>query len=174
MVDKKTLLDKMQFDWQRLVSAVEGVPHDALERAKLENGRSIKAACCLLTAWDGETMRRIRFATDDRAEPPHDPREAQFWSTWEQKQIEVKSIMPMRGVMIDMIGTRRRLLEKIRALDDTQFGQWLAADPHAGSPQFAEVAAMVQAWRETWNGEHLSTGGTLLGGLKNLFGRRRK
>ncbi len=168
-MDKKTLLRNMQLDWQRLVSAVEGVPHDELEHVTLADGRSIKAACGLLTAWDGETMRRIRFATGERSEPPHDPHDGEYWSAWAARQIEIKSVMPIRGVMIDMIGTRRRLLELIESLDETQFDHWLATDPHAGSPRFAETASLVEQWRETWNAAHPSAGKKLLGGLKKFF-----
>ncbi len=169
-MDKKTLLHDMQLNWQRLVSAVEGVPHDELEHAILADGRSIKAACGLLTAWDGETMRRIRFAIGERTKPPHNPLDDEYWSAWAARQIEIKSVMPIRGVMIDMIGTRRRLLELIETLDDAQFERWLATDPHAGSPRFAKTASLVEQWRQTWNAVQPSAGKKLLGGLKKLFG----
>ncbi len=169
-MNKKTLLRDMQIHWQRLVSAVEGVPHDRLEHAILADGRSIKAACAVLTAWDGETMRRIRFATGERTEPPHDPLDDDYWHAWADRQIEVKSVMPVRGVMIDMIGTRRRLLELIESLDESQFERWLATDPHAGASRFAETATLVEQWRETWNTTQPSAGKKLLGGLKKLLG----
>jgi len=169
-VDKKTMLHDMQRNWQRLVSAVEGVPHDELEHAALSNGRSIKAACGLLTAWDGEAMRRIRFAIGERTTPPHDPLDADYWTAWAERQIEVKNVMPIRGVMIDMIGTRRRLLELIESLDDAQFQRWIASDPHAGATQFAETATLVEQWRETWNTTRPSASKKLLGGLKKLLG----
>lgn len=150
---KKELLKQMNRQWKRLSSAVEGVPDEALEAVALPDDRTIKAACCAFTAWDGEMMRRIGVARGER-EPAHDPHDAVYWTAWEDQQISVKSIMPMRGVLVDMVGTRRRLLTLIESLDDETIMRWIGFDPRADGTAFEICLREIEVWREQWNTDH--------------------
>ncbi len=154
MNDKETLLATMASNWKRLAKALDGVPHEVLEDATLAEGRTIKAVCCLLTAWDGESMRRIEFVTGEQFNPPHSPHDTAYWDRWTQNQIETKSIMSMRGVMVDMVGTHQRLLARLDELNDFHFYRWLEEDPQAGAPLYEKYLSQIETWRAAWDIAH--------------------
>ena len=150
-MDKDTLLAQMIENWQALTHALEGVPHEDLEVSGNSGESSVKALCAYLTAWDGEALRRIDIVTGNRFGPLHDPYDENYWETWAKKQVEIKRIMAMQGIMVDMVGTRQRLLSRVAELEDFHFARWLADDPQATQPYYPQCLSQIQAWRAAWD-----------------------
>lgn len=174
-MDKETLLARFVAHSEAFTQALDGIPHEAFETPGVVNGRSLKEVCALLTAWDGEALRRVDFVTGRRLEPPHNPHDTIYWETWLRRQIEVKCIMSTSGVLVDMIGTRQRLLARLAELSDFQIERWLAQDPQAMQPHFAEYLREVQAWRASWDAAHPPPRGLkkLWQGLRRRLGERK-
>ncbi len=136
--------------FERLTKALEGVSPEALDAAEMIEGKSIKEICCLLTAWDGERMRRVRVVTGESFQFPHDPYDQDYWSQWEQQQVEVKKVMSPQGVMVDLVGTHQRLVSQITELNDFYFTQWIESDPQAVNTLYAHYIPKIEAWRQIW------------------------
>lgn len=149
-MDKETLLAELTTSWEIFMQALEGVPHEELERPASPGGWSVKEICAFLTAWDGEALRRIEFISGTRPRPPHDPHDHAYWDVWSQKQVEIKSIMSVQGILVDMVGTRQRFLTRVAELSDVHFQRWLAEDPQATQPYYAHYLQQVQSWRVRW------------------------
>lgn len=164
MMNKETLLARLMANSQALAQALEGVPHDELEKPGAIGQRSIKEVCALLTAWDGEALRRIDYITGRCLEPPHDVDDSAYWNNWAEMQVAIKRTMPVRGVLVDMIGTRQRLLTRLAELSDFHIERWLKQDPQATQPYFTDYLAQIQTWRTTWDKAHPAPGG-----LKKLW-----
>lgn len=150
-MDKDTLLTQMIENWQALTQAMEGVPLEDFEVSGNSGEPTVKALCAYLTAWDGEALRRIDIVTGNRFALLHDPYDTDYWETWAQKQVEIKRVMAMQGIMVDMVGTRQRLLSRVADLEDFHFARWLADDPQAIQPHYGQYLAKIQAWRAAWD-----------------------
>lgn len=150
MMDKETLLAELTTNWETFMQTLEGVPQGELERPASPGRRNMKEICAFLTAWDGEALRRIDFITGTRPRPPHDPYDRAYWDVWTQKQVEIKSIMSVQGILVDMVGTRQRLLTRVAELSDVHFQRWLAEDPQATQPYYAQYLRQAQTWRAAW------------------------
>lgn len=150
-MDKDALLQKLTTDWARLTAVLEGVPHEAFDQVMVTGQNSVKEICAFLTAWDGEALRRLHFFTGQRFEPPHNLYDVEHWQNWEKEQVAIKQVMSPQGVMIDMIGTRQRLLSQIAEAPDFHIERWLEADPQATQPYFENYLAQVAKWRVTWD-----------------------
>ena len=156
-MDSDTLLAHFARRWEALTQTLEGVPHQDFEdfrRPGQPTIPTIKEICALLTAWDGEALRRIDFITGLRFEAPHDWHDTSYWETWSQRQIEVKAVMPPQGILVDMVGTRQRLLSCIADLTDYQLERWLAEDPQATQPYYDEYLQEIKHWRVAWDEAH--------------------
>ena len=153
-MDKETLLTLFMTRSERLTQILDGVPHVEFERPGAIGSRSIKEVCALLTAWDGEAMRRIDYVTGHRLDPPHDLHDSPYWDIWLERQVAVKRVMPVRGVLVDMVGTRQRLLTRLADLDNFHVERWLAIDPQATQPYFQDYLVQAQTWRIIWNETH--------------------
>ena len=70
--EKETLLTRLQTDRQTLLKTIEGVPNEALAAPNAVGSWSVLDVLAHITAWDGEMLRRIAFASGDHARPPHD------------------------------------------------------------------------------------------------------
>jgi len=151
MMDKERLLAHLTSRWQALTQALEGVPHEEFEHVWEPGQWSVKEICAFLTAWDGEVLRRIDFVTGKHFTPSHDPDDTAYWEAWGKKQVEIKSVMPPQGVLIDMVGTRQRLLSRVAELNDFQLERWITEDPQATQPYYARYLALIQAWRAAWD-----------------------
>ena len=159
-MDKETLLALWVANFERLTQALEGVPQEALtERFDQDlvqaldlpdevDHWSIKAICALLTAWDGEILRRLKYQTGELFDEPQDWQDVAYWTAWGFKQLEIKRVMSMQGVLVDMIGTRQRLLSQLADLNDFQFDRWLEADPQATQAYYIDYVTKVEHWRQ--------------------------
>ena len=121
MTSKKALLEKMNEDWVHLARALDNVPPDTIENVVLSGGDSLKRVCALITAWDGESKRRIQSVVGEMASPSHDPFDDNYWHRWEDEKIELKMMMRTQAVVFDMFRTRRDLIARIEALSDADF-----------------------------------------------------
>ncbi len=161
-MDKDHLLALWVANFERLTQALEGVPQEALaetfdqalvQRLNLSAGVhpwNVKALCAFLTAWDGEILRRIKYLTGSLFYEPADWHDLAYWTDWGVKQIEIKQVMPVQGVLVDMIGTRQRLLSQLADLNDFHFEHWLAADPQASQPYYPDYVTKIESWRREW------------------------
>ena len=82
MVEKAELLNRLMADRQALLDAIEGVPDGALTMPGAVGAWSVVDVLAHITAWDGETLRRIAFATGQSAPPPHDIDDEDYWLVW--------------------------------------------------------------------------------------------
>ncbi|MEM7033879.1 MAG: hypothetical protein AAF629_30335 [Chloroflexota bacterium] len=153
-MDKETLQIYLANNWSKLMTQLEGVPHDDFETYPPDGDWSVKEICAFLTAWDGEALRRLDFYTGQTFTPPHDLQDADYWQQWGADQVKIKAIMSAQGVLIDMIGTRQRLLSRLEDVPDFYVERWLADDPHALQPYFDAYFNQVKQWREAWNEAH--------------------
>lgn len=150
-MNKALLLQKLTTDWADLTTLLEGVPHEAFDQVLVEGQSSVKEICAFLTAWDGEALRRLHFFTGQRFEPISHLDDVDYWQRWGEKQVAIKQIMSPQGVMIDMIGTRQRLLSQIAEAPDFHIERWLEADSQAIQPYFEDYLAQVKSWRAAWD-----------------------
>jgi hypothetical protein len=153
-LDKESLLLKLSSDLEALTGLLTDIPPEALETPQAVGNHSVKQTCALFAAWDGECIRRIDFVTGQRVQPPHDPNDTTYWQAWEQTQIGIKDIMPVRGVIVDMVSVRQRLISKVTDLNDFYFERWLEEDPQASQAHYTEALPQIQAWRSHWDELH--------------------
>jgi len=172
MADKDVILTAMTKTWQQLAALLDGVPLEEIAAEPLANGQSIKTACSALTAWDGEALRRIDFVTGHRLQPPHNPLDDDYWQAWLARQIAVKTIMAMRGILVDMVGTRQRLLARVAGMDAFHVSRWLDFDPLAVKSPWDAYLPLFAEWRAAWDAAHPPPAG-LVARLGQFFGRHR-
>jgi hypothetical protein len=161
-MDKETLLALWVANFERLTQALEGVPQEdlaetfdhtlvqALDLPAEVDPWSVKAICALLTAWDGEILRRLNYQIGALFYEPHDWHDSTYWSAWGFKQLEIKQVRSMQGVLVDMVGTRQRLLGQLAELNDFQFDHWLEADPQAKQAYYIDYVSKIERWRQVW------------------------
>lgn len=140
---------------QDLTNLLEGVPHPVLEAAVLpaqanDPAQTVKQACCLLTAWDGEMLRRLHYITGQRLEPVN-PVNTVDWSAWASQQVSVKQVMTMRGTLVDLVGTRQRLIAQVVELADYQFERWFPTIPQAAVLAYDHYLPLIATWRQQWS-----------------------
>jgi hypothetical protein len=163
-MDKEALLALYAANLERLTRALEGIPREDLARLGLVGGWSVKEVCAFLTAWDGEILRRIDYLTGASFKEPHDYHDSAYWTDWGQKQVEIKRVMAVQGILVDLVGTRQRLLSRLADLNDFQFERWLEADPQATQPYYGDYLAKIEAWRAEWEQQRPAQNG-----LKKLW-----
>lgn len=151
MIEKADLIARLKADRQALLDAIQGVPDEALTIPGAIGSWSAMDVLAHITAWDGERLRRIAFATGQSARSPHDVDDEAYWLAWNEKQVEIKRIMGPRGVKVDMAGTWVRLLARIEELSELDYARWAEVD----SSFFQERhdlghARQLRAWREEW------------------------
>jgi len=150
MANKKELLAKMNEDWAHLARALDNVPSETVENVVLSGGDSLKRVCALITAWDGESKRRIQDAVDENASATHNPFDDDYWHQWEDEKIGLKMMMRTQAVVFDMFRTRRDLIARIEALHAGDFQRWVTQDPRAGAPHLSAYISAIEAWRARW------------------------
>ena len=150
-MDKEALLLLLTGYSEALMPILEGVPHEALELPQAVDTWSVKNVCAYFTTWDGEALRRIDFFSGQRFEPPHNLHDEAYWLAWVEKQLAIKGVMSVQGTLVDMIGTRQRLLTRLSDLSDFHLVRWLVEDPQATQPYFPPLIAKLKQWRATWD-----------------------
>jgi hypothetical protein len=141
----------MKPDREALLNIVEGVPDEALTMPGAVGTWSAIDVLAHITAWDGETLRRIAFATGEGARAPHDVDDEAYWLDWNERQVEIKRIMGARGVRVDMASTWLRLLARIEELSPLDYARWTEVDPHFFEERHdLEHARQLRAWRAAW------------------------
>jgi len=151
MIPKTELLSRMQADRQALISVIEGIPEEVLARPNAVGTWSVLDVLAHITAWDGETLRRIAFATSQSNHLPHDIDDDAYWLAWNDEQVEIKRVLGPRGIKVDMAGTWARLIARIEALSSRDYERWAEIDPHAFDERHdLEHAHQLQVWREVW------------------------
>ena len=151
MIPKTELLSRMQADRQTLINTIEGVPEDVLARPNAVGTWSALDVLAHITARDGETLRRIAFATGQNNHPPHDIDNDAYWLAWNDEQIEIKRVLGPRGIKVDMAGTWTRLLAQIETLSELDYARWAEIDPHFFEERHdLEHAHQLQVWRQQW------------------------
>jgi len=151
MIAKAELLARMQADRQILIEAIEDVPEDVLARPNAVGIWSALDILAHLTAWDGETLRRITFATGQSNQPPHNIDDDDYWLAWNDEQVEIKRLLGPRGIKVDMAGTWARLIARIESLSPRDYQRWAEIDPHAFDERHdLEHARQLQRWRVAW------------------------
>lgn len=151
MSQKEELLAQLQADRQLLLDALEGVPDEALAGRAAVGEWSAMDVLAYVTAWDGESLRRIAFAAGESGRRPHDVGDEAYWRAWSQKQVELKRLMGPRGVKVDMASTWTRLLARVEAMSGAELARWAEVDPHFAQRRYdREYAPALRAWRERW------------------------
>jgi len=151
MIDKEEFLARLKADRQALLDVIEGVPDEVLTIPDAVGTWSAMDVLAHVTAWDGETMRRIAFATGQSARPPHDVDDEAYWLVWNEEQVEIKRIMGPRGVKVDMVSTWVRLVDRIGGLSPLDYARWIEVDPYFFQERHdLEHAAQLGAWRARW------------------------
>ena len=150
-MDKAALLSKLTADWSRFAALLEGVPQADFDLGLVERQPTIKEICAFLTAWDGEALRRLDYFRGQRLAAPEDLYNEGYWAQWAEKQVAIKLVMSSQGMMVDMIGTRQRLLSQLSETPDFHVERWLAADPQASQPYFDQYLAQASQWRTRWD-----------------------
>lgn len=103
----------MDEDWAHLTCALDNVPPETIENVVLSGGESLKRVCARITAWDGESKRRIQYTLDGTTSAEHDPFDDEYWHRWEAEKIDLKMMMRTQAVVFDMFRTRRDLIVRI-------------------------------------------------------------
>jgi hypothetical protein len=151
VIAKEALLTRLEADRRALLDVIEGVPDEALITSGAVGMWSVMDVLSHITAWDGERLRRIAFATGNSARPPHDVDDDAYWLAWNEKQVEIKRVMGPRGVKVDMAGTWVRLLARIEELSPVDYARWAEVDPCFFRERHdLEHARQLGAWREKW------------------------
>jgi hypothetical protein len=151
LIKKEELLARLKADRAALLNTIEGVPDQVLVVPGAAGTWSAMDVLAHITAWDGETLRRIAFATGQGGRPPHDVEDDAYWLAWNEKQVEIKRIMGVRGVKVDMAGTWVRLLARIEELSAREYARWAEVDPYFFRERHdLEHAEQLRAWRKTW------------------------
>ena len=151
MIGKAELVARLKTDRQALLDAIEGVPDEVLTAPGAIGTWSAMDVLAHITAWDGETLRRIAFATGQSARAPHDVDDESYWLAWNEKQVEIKRIMGPRGVKVDLAGTWVRLLAQVEELSPLDYARWAEVDPYFFQERHdMEHAQQLHAWRESW------------------------
>ena len=151
MIEKVALVARLKADRGALLDTVAGVPDGALTAPGAVGRWSAMDVLAHVTAWDGETLRRIDFATGASAYPPHDVDDEVYWLDWNEKQVEIKRVMGPRGVKVDMASTWVRLLARIEALTSLDYARWAEVDPYSFQVRHdLEHAQQLSAWRVRW------------------------
>lgn len=150
MLAKDELLAQLQSERQQLFKLLDDVPDEAwLMPGGVGEWRVIDVVA-YITAWDGERLRRIAYATGESFQPPHDVNDTAYWQAWSEKQVEIKRVMGPRGIKVDLVGTWVRLLAQLEALSPAEYARWLALDPPLQQEQHGEQIRQLQIWREQW------------------------
>ena len=148
---KEDLLVRLQADRQALFEAIENVPDEALRMPGAVGTWSALDVLAHLTAWDGETLRRIAYATGENNRPPHNIDDAAYWQSWNEKQVQMKRLLGPRGIKVDIASTWARLLARIESLSPPDYTRWLEIDPHSWQERHdLEHARQLQVWRKKW------------------------
>jgi hypothetical protein len=150
MISKDDLLAQLQTERQQLLKLLDDVPDEALTQPGAIGEWRVIDVLAYIAAWDGESLRRIAYASGESFQPPHDVNDSAYWQAWSEKQIEIKRIMSPRGIKVDMVGTWVRLLAQIEALSPQEYARWLEVDPHSQPDQHQEQLKQLQLWREKW------------------------
>jgi hypothetical protein len=151
MIKKEELLARLQTDRQTLLATVEGVPDEALRLPHAVGTWSALDVLAHITAWDGETLRRIAFATGESTRSSHDVDDQAYWLAWNEQQVEMKRVMGPRGIKVDMASTWTRLLVRIESLPPLDYARWLEIDPYFVKERHdLEHARQLRAWRKQW------------------------
>lgn len=151
MIKKEELLVRIQADRQFLFEAIEGVPDEALTIPGAVGTWSALDVLAHITAWDGETLRRIAFATGENTHPPHDVDDEAYWLAWNEKQVEIKRLLGPRGTKVDMASTWTRLLARIESLSPMDYARWREIDPYFFEERHdLEHADQLHTWRKRW------------------------
>jgi hypothetical protein len=151
VISQKELVLRLQADREALLEAIEGVPDEALTMPGAVGLWSAMDVLAHITAWDGETLRRIAFATGESARAPHDVDDEAYWLDWNERQVEIKRILGARGVKVDMASTWLRLLDSIDKVSTLDYARWAEVDPHFFEERHdLEHAQQLRAWREEW------------------------
>ncbi len=147
---KEALLSELQTERQKLLKILDGVPEDDLEIAGPAGGWSGMDILAHITAWDGEALRRLAFATGESARRPHDLEDTAYWQRWNEEQVALKRMLGPKGVKVDMAGTWVRLLATIEGLHPLDYARWQEVGTGIRPGHDAEHAAQLRAWREHW------------------------
>jgi hypothetical protein len=151
MIKKEDLLARLQADRQTLLKTIEGAPDEALTMPEAIGMWSVLDVLAHITAWDGETLRRIAFATGESPRPPHDVDDEVYWLAWNEQQVEMKRVMGPRGIKVDLASTWTRLLARIESLSPLDYARWLEVDPYFAQERHdLEHAHQLRAWRKRW------------------------
>jgi hypothetical protein len=151
MIDKAALVARLKADREALLAAVEGLPDGALSVPGVVGVWSAMDVLAHVTACDGETLRRIDFATGASTYAPHVVDDEVYWSDWNEKQVEIKRVMGPRGVKVDMASTWVRLLARIESLTSVDYARWAEIEPHFFDKRHdLEHARQLHSWRERW------------------------
>lgn len=147
---KEILLAQLQAERQALLSTLEDMPDEVLTISGVVGQWSALDVLAWVTAWDGEALRRIAFATGQTARQPHDVDDEAYWSAWGEEQIKMKRVMGPTGVKVDLAGTWVRLLARIESLSPLDYARWVEIDSHLRPGRDREFAEHLQRWREQW------------------------
>lgn len=169
MTDQMTVLMRLNEELQTLTQLLDGVPDNALEEAGAIRSQSIKEICCELTAWDGESLRRLQFAIGQSFSPPHDPHDTVYWQSWIENQKQIKRVMPIRGVLVDLVSTRQRLIAAVAELNDFQFDRWEEIDPLVQNSVYLQIVPQLTTWRN--HRQSPPNKSSILSKLRQLFKR---
>ena len=150
MITKEALLIQLQTERQILLEVLEDVPDEALATPGAAGEWSAMDVLAHVTAWDGEALRRIAFATGESSRRPHDLDDTAHWQAWNEKQIELKRLLGPRGVKVDMAGTWLRLLARIKALSPLDYARWLEAGTAIRWGHDLEHAQQLRQWKARW------------------------
>jgi len=149
-LSKDEFLQHLQANRQVLLQLFDDVPETALTTPHTIGAWRVIDVLAATTAWDGETLRRLDFATGERSQPPHDVTDEGYWQVWLEEQVRVKRVMGPRGIKVDMAGTWIRLLARIEALSPHEYARWLDSDPQATPNRDQPYIAQLRAWRQQW------------------------
>jgi hypothetical protein len=151
MIDQAALLARLQADRQAVFRAIEGVPDQFLIWTGPDSGPPPLDILAYITAWDGETLRRIAYASGQSSHRPYDVSNKSYWEAWSRKQVEMKRLLGPRGIKVDLAGTWARLVTRLESLTPAEYTRWLEFDPRLATerPDLAH-AEQLQRWRVAW------------------------
>ncbi len=148
-LNKEEFLRQLQQTRQVLLSQLDDVPEADLTAGGVIGEWSLLDVLAYLTAWDGELLRRIAFASGE-GRAPHPVNDDDYWQAWTEKQLKIKRIMGSRGIKTDLAGTWVRLLANLEMLHPTEYDRLLTVLPPNYLAQQETYLKDLQQWRLTW------------------------
>lgn len=154
-MSKQDVLDQLDQARERLLTALEGLPPDAMLRPGVIGLWSVKDILAHLCAWESELITALSKL--DKQMP--EIMKIEDINEWNGEQYHLNAPRPLDVVLEDLQGVHKHLLQAVQALDektltDARKFRWMEGEPLAylvaanAYWHEQEHAEQIQEWRK--------------------------